>query len=631
MQQPWLVSFGLLSCFAGQVSPTLCAQSPVAQSRLFFVEYAYQRPRLQVMGENGQSPRALLRIPPAFWVPLDLNFDAATDDLLWCDAAGPYRILRAGRSGTGISTVLTTNGPVRGPGFDGLGRLYYTDGNTLCRANGNGSGRQVLFTGQQQYPLGCPLVDATNGHVYVGADGAILRFDLGGGNAKTVVTGLGFARALGLDIGRGHIYWIDTQPATDHVARARLDDTEHTVLIDNTPAVSQSPGLLHLIVDPVDQAIYYAEELWFDHIVKATLDGANPVPIYASPLGLSPSGLVLDRGQIVQPIADCNRNGIADAQDLALGTSFDCNGNGHPDECEVAPCPQRTFFIDYGSNPAVPSRGVGCAAIAQNTCFEAFQPFDVPAPGVALGSIGLDGWTSNYALGEGVDVNLFRDDGSGAFPDESVVLAATLVQFRFDPDRTNWVYAPLQVALLPGRYWLRLTANEPAYYAGVNVGTVSALQTKSRNGLGTWFQSAASSLALRLVTAPLAASSATVSLAAGGQADFVLDAGPQHAQEMFWMLGSITGTSPGLPLGPLVLPLQADPYLMFLAQNPNTQPLANGFGLLDVAGKATARFDLPANVPAGLLGLQLHHAYLTLSPFNVPQFVSNAVTFVLGP
>ena len=61
---------------------------------------------------------------------------------------------------------------------------------------------------------------------------------------------------------------------------------------------------------------------------------------------------MLDRGQIVQPIADCNRNGIADAQDLALGTSSDCNGNGYPDECEVAPCPQRTFFVDYGSNPA---------------------------------------------------------------------------------------------------------------------------------------------------------------------------------------------------------------------------------------------------------------------------------------
>ncbi|MCA9295162.1 MAG: hypothetical protein KC983_01570, partial [Phycisphaerales bacterium] len=32
---------------------------------------------------------------------------------------------------------------------------------------------------------------------------------------------------------------------------------------------------------------------------------------------------------------DCNANCIADAEDIALGTSFDCNSNGIPDECET--------------------------------------------------------------------------------------------------------------------------------------------------------------------------------------------------------------------------------------------------------------------------------------------------------
>lgn len=32
---------------------------------------------------------------------------------------------------------------------------------------------------------------------------------------------------------------------------------------------------------------------------------------------------------------DCNGNGIADATDIANGTSEDCNGNGVPDECEL--------------------------------------------------------------------------------------------------------------------------------------------------------------------------------------------------------------------------------------------------------------------------------------------------------
>ena len=35
-------------------------------------------------------------------------------------------------------------------------------------------------------------------------------------------------------------------------------------------------------------------------------------------------------------IVDCNENGIADADDIANGTSEDCNSNGRPDECDIA-------------------------------------------------------------------------------------------------------------------------------------------------------------------------------------------------------------------------------------------------------------------------------------------------------
>jgi hypothetical protein len=34
------------------------------------------------------------------------------------------------------------------------------------------------------------------------------------------------------------------------------------------------------------------------------------------------------------PITDCNQNGAADAQDIANGTSGDCNADGVPDECQ---------------------------------------------------------------------------------------------------------------------------------------------------------------------------------------------------------------------------------------------------------------------------------------------------------
>ena len=36
------------------------------------------------------------------------------------------------------------------------------------------------------------------------------------------------------------------------------------------------------------------------------------------------------------PVIDCNGNGVADATDIAVGTSFDCNLNLVPDECDIA-------------------------------------------------------------------------------------------------------------------------------------------------------------------------------------------------------------------------------------------------------------------------------------------------------
>ena len=39
--------------------------------------------------------------------------------------------------------------------------------------------------------------------------------------------------------------------------------------------------------------------------------------------------------QQVDPIIDCNENGIADDEDIASGTSEDCDGDGVPDECET--------------------------------------------------------------------------------------------------------------------------------------------------------------------------------------------------------------------------------------------------------------------------------------------------------
>jgi len=47
---------------------------------------------------------------------------------------------------------------------------------------------------------------------------------------------------------------------------------------------------------------------------------------------------VVAAGGCEPPPADCNNNGVADTQDIANGTSLDCNGNLIPDECEPPGC-----------------------------------------------------------------------------------------------------------------------------------------------------------------------------------------------------------------------------------------------------------------------------------------------------
>ncbi len=73
---------------------------------------------------------------------------------------------------------------------------------------------------------------------------------------------------------------------------------------------------------------------------------------------------------------DCNANAVADAEDLAAGTSPDCNGNAVPDECEIAAGSSAAggpFFCGSGCAPDCNNNGVpdGCdlaACVADPGC-----------------------------------------------------------------------------------------------------------------------------------------------------------------------------------------------------------------------------------------------------------------------
>lgn len=134
---------------------------------------------------------------------------------------------------------------------------------------------------------------------------------------------------------------------------------------------------------------------------------------------------------------------------------------------------------------------------------------------------------------------------------------------------------------------------------------------------------------LTIVVSALSANVATLSLATAGSQVLSLDAGTGNAGRQYWMLGSVTGTSPGLPITPNAhLPLNLDFYFNFTISNPNTVLLANSLATLNGSGKATTVFNLPTGLQPIFAGAVIHHAYLLLGPTN---FASNAASLTLTP
>ncbi len=117
-----------------------------------------------------------------------------------------------------------------------------------------------------------------------------------------------------------------------------------------------------------------------------------------------------------------------------------------------------------------------------------------------------------------------------------------------------------------------------------------------------------------------------ISLSAGGSQGVSLDAGAAHAGEFFWILGSVSGTEPGIPVGNgWTLPLVQDPYFNLTLSKPALTPLKPSFGFLDGDGRKTAALPVPPGTDPGLAGLVLNHAYFLY------DFAQSSVLFVSVP
>lgn len=118
------------------------------------------------------------------------------------------------------------------------------------------------------------------------------------------------------------------------------------------------------------------------------------------------------------------------------------------------------------------------------------------------------------------------------------------------------------------------------------------------------------------------ASTSRVAAATGGTVNMQLDAGAANALTAYVVAASGSGTTPGLPLGSIVLPLNPDPWFNGSLLLANSALFVNTFGTLDIAGRAQSQFVVPSgNVFAPAVGTNLDFAF-ALFPFT---FASNPV------
>ena len=124
-----------------------------------------------------------------------------------------------------------------------------------------------------------------------------------------------------------------------------------------------------------------------------------------------------------------------------------------------------------------------------------------------------------------------------------------------------------------------------------------------------------------------------VSVGSGGQQPLSIETGKDNAFLPYFVLGSLSGTLPGTPVGGEVMPLNIDGYTNFTLSHPNSALLPGSFNGLNKFGSGTATFNVPPAILGAFVGLTLHHAFIVLDPADPDgvRMVSNAVKVDLVP
>lgn len=137
---------------------------------------------------------------------------------------------------------------------------------------------------------------------------------------------------------------------------------------------------------------------------------------------------------------------------------------------------------------------------------------------------------------------------------------------------------------------------------------------------------------LDFVDFTLTADQSSISAGSGGVVTFTISMGSENAGRKYILLGSITGTTPGvtLPDGK-VLPITWDFYTDFMLSLMPSAVYTDFLGFLDASGGSTPVLDTLGPLPSQFIGITMYYAFAGGKILPDGWFASNSVEIDIVP
>lgn len=277
----------------------LLATAGSAQTtKVYFTETQFGPPLQYEVFADGTRRTTFNTIPAADFLNQGLVWTPSHSQLYYCNQNGGIgSVMRVNANGTGRTFIVSGLQDARSIEADWANNhLYFIDRTTriLYRVNTDGTGISPLITGTDRIER--LALDLANGKIYFGnsTQNSIERVDLDGTNRETVIgsPSVRVPSGICLDVAAGKIYWVDSAPTTNYVARCNTDGTGFEAIVDGPNATS---GMIDIDMDPVSQRVYWVDNLGNNEVGfwLANTDGTGATRFKAtgSSGGLAPTSI----------------------------------------------------------------------------------------------------------------------------------------------------------------------------------------------------------------------------------------------------------------------------------------------------------------------------------------------------